>query len=68
MSRPRKPDEERFLLQNKVREKYGTLVGPAQKALCFSCLHSHKNVGPFTQCYYGLLPITTNGAPCPYYE
>ena len=56
-------------LQTKIYKEYGQeRIGAEVERICKTCNHWHKGVRVESHCNGGLLPITSTGDPCPYYE
>lgn len=50
-------------LQDRIQERFPEQVKTKRQDLCKSCVH-FSELG----CKHGLLPVTTNGESCPYFE
>lgn len=57
-------ERDKELTQAKIRDKWPTLLAHYEKELCMGCQHNISSKE--ANCYWGLLPVTREGQPCPY--
>lgn len=65
--RNRRAGQGQLKLKDIIREQYPELILENKQRLCYHCKFYQPHGNKDTVCNYALLPVTSQGLPCPYW-